>query len=686
MSSIIEGYNYDIFISYRQKDNKGDRWVSEFFDALKTELESTFKEEISVYFDINPHDGLLETHDVDASLKVKLKCLVFVPIISRTYCDPKSFAWEHEFRAFIEEASKDQFGLKVKLPNGNIANRVLPVRIHDLDRNDIKLCESILGGVLRGVEFIYRESGVNRPLTLMDSEGRNLNYTNYRNQINKIALAIKEIIWGLKKEPIESVFERKETLIIEENFPIKEKSIIVLPFENMSPDPDQEYFSDGLTEEIITDLSHIHDLLVISRNSSMTFKGTKKKTKEIASDVNVRYVLEGSVRKSGNNLRIIAQLIDAFTDTHLWSEKYSGTLDDVFDIQEKVSRSLVDALKLKLTMEERQGIIARPIDNPTVFELHIRARHEIWLSTEEGLDRALNLVKKGLEIIGENEILYADLGQIYILNVDMGIKREENLLTKAEECIQKVFTLNPRSSNGHYLRGMICRKKRDTPEAVREFKKSLTIDPNNTDSLTWVSWVYSHSGKATTARPLIGKLLEIDMLNPMNYFWAGLLEVMDGKFDAGLKELKKGHHMIKENPIFQYWIAKGLAYAQSYEEAFKLLDQIEVESPETVWATLGSFFKYALQKKKSEALETLSDEFKMIMKEDEMFPIWIAESYSLINEKNEAIDWIEYGVKSGFINYPFLMEYDLFLSNIRSEERFKKIMERVKFEWDNFEV
>ncbi len=139
--------------------------MSEFVEALKTELESTFKEEISVYFDINPHDGLLETHDVDASLKEKLKCLVFIPIISRTYCDPKSFAWEHEFKAFVEQASHDQFGLKVKLPNGNVASRVLPVSIHDLDIADIKEYESVLGGVLRGVEFIYKEPGVNRPLT-----------------------------------------------------------------------------------------------------------------------------------------------------------------------------------------------------------------------------------------------------------------------------------------------------------------------------------------------------------------------------------------------------------------------------------------------------------------------------------------------------------------------------------------
>ncbi len=226
MSSIIEGYSYDIFISYRQKDNKGDRWVSEFVEALKTELESTFKEEIRVYFDINPYDGLLETHDVDESLKDKLKCLIFIPIISRTYCDPKSFAWEHEFKAFVEQASRDQFGLKVKLPDGNVAGRVLPVRIHDLDISDVKLCESILGTVLRGVEFIYKEPGVNRSLLPKDNDDKNLKHTNYRNQINKVALAVKEIIESMnftgssglsgKEETKTSKYSEKERTFIEE--------------------------------------------------------------------------------------------------------------------------------------------------------------------------------------------------------------------------------------------------------------------------------------------------------------------------------------------------------------------------------------------------------------------------------------------------------------------------------------
>src|SRR5512136_386815 len=199
MSSIIEGYNYDIFISYRQKDNKGDRWVSEFVGSLKTELESTFKEEISVYFDINPHDGLLETHDVDESLKEKLKCLIFIPIISRTYCDSKSFAWVHEFKAFVEQASQDKFGLKVKLPGGNVASRVLPIQINEIAAEDKAHIEKELGGLLRPIEFIYKEPGVNRPLRgNEDHPDNNLNKTFYRNQINKVANAIDEIINSLK--------------------------------------------------------------------------------------------------------------------------------------------------------------------------------------------------------------------------------------------------------------------------------------------------------------------------------------------------------------------------------------------------------------------------------------------------------------------------------------------------------
>ena len=198
MSSIIEGFNCDIFICYPQNDNKHDGWVSDFVENLKGELESTFMEDISVYFDNNPNHGLLETHDVDASLKEKLKCLVFIPVITRTYSDPNAFAWEHEFNTFVDQVEHDNFGLKVRLPNGNISSRVLPVQIQDLDPEDQSLLEKVFGGMLRSIEFIYKSNGVNRPLTTEDDDKSNLNKTKYRNQLNNTALTIKYIIRSIK--------------------------------------------------------------------------------------------------------------------------------------------------------------------------------------------------------------------------------------------------------------------------------------------------------------------------------------------------------------------------------------------------------------------------------------------------------------------------------------------------------
>jgi eukaryotic-like serine/threonine-protein kinase len=199
MASIIESFEYDIFISYRQNDNKYDGWVTEFVNNLNKELEATLKDKVQVYFDANPHDGLLETHSVNHSLETKLKCLIFIPILSKTYCDAKGFAWNHEFLAFIEKAKADAFGLSVRLNSGNVSSRVLPVRIHDLDPEDVKLAESYLGPI-RSVDFIYHSPGVNRSLRPWDDDViKNTKQPFYRDQINKVANAIDEILRGIKQ-------------------------------------------------------------------------------------------------------------------------------------------------------------------------------------------------------------------------------------------------------------------------------------------------------------------------------------------------------------------------------------------------------------------------------------------------------------------------------------------------------
>ena len=411
MSSIIEGYNYDIFISYRQKDNKGDRWVSEFVEALKTELESTFKEEISVYFDINPHDGLLETHDVDESLKEKLKCLIFIPIISRTYCDPKSFAWEHEFKAFIEKASKDPFGLKIKLPNGNVANRIIAVQIHDLYPEDKAIIEQELGGVLRAIEFIYKEPGVNRPLTNSDDEKLNLNKTKYRNQINKVANAIDEIIHKLKEvhpevakekvtqkelfreskhleerrgqeRPIKSISWKKlagtftfvvllviaaiivypklsnSTKYKPNSRPLGKVFIVVNRFDNKTGDESIDSWRDILPDLLRGYLATSTELSIQnSQTMSEAYKSIKlakspnfedSQSDQVARMLNADFYLTGSFQRIGNKELIVSNLINTKIGEVLLTRSVEGSLDTGYKIMvDSLARQFKNFLEIK---------------------------------------------------------------------------------------------------------------------------------------------------------------------------------------------------------------------------------------------------------------------------------------------------------------------------------------------------
>jgi hypothetical protein len=251
MASLISGYEYDIFISYRNNDNRYDGWVTEFVDNLNKELDATIKDKITVYFDANPLNGLLETHSVDQSLGEKVNCLIFVPILSRTYCDPKSFAWNHEFLAFLKTAEKDKFSLNIKLSSGNFESRVLPIRIHDLAPEDIKLIESRLG-FIRSVDFIYKSAGVNRPLRAHEDHPQdNLNKTYYRDQINKVANAIDEIMNGLKGVKTSFLEEKvhpADITEIKEKFyekPVREKRIkprLKIHFEKNKPRILAKYF------------------------------------------------------------------------------------------------------------------------------------------------------------------------------------------------------------------------------------------------------------------------------------------------------------------------------------------------------------------------------------------------------------------------------------------------------------
>jgi len=468
-------------------------------------------------------------------------------------------------------------------------------------------------------------------------------------------------------------------------FPKAEKSIVVLPFDDLSPERDQEYFCDGMTEEITSDLSKIHDLLVISRNSAMTYKGTKKKTKDIGKELDVRHVLEGSVRKAGNNLRITAQLIDAYSDVHLWSEKYSGSLDDVFDIQEKVSRSISKALKLKLSSEEKKRMADRPLEDAQAYECYLRSRHEVQRFTEKGLERALHDLQNGLDIVGENALLYAGMANVYFTYFDLGFRPTEETLQKAKDYTMKVLELKPDSPEGHFLLGRVERSQGSATKAIGYFKKAFDIDPNNPETLQMLSFLCAmHTGKVTEAKEFLNRFKRIDPLLP-NYSFI-YIQLLEKKLDLAIETLQKMHEMEPDNIIMKYWFSIALALNRQYEDAIDMIDKVVKESSSEYIRNSILFIKYALQGEKDLALKTMTGKTLSFCWNDPEFPAAFPGLFVLLNEKEEAYKWLEHAIERGSINYPLFNELDPFLENIRGEERFKKLMERVKQEWENFEV
>lgn len=462
------------------------------------------------------------------------------------------------------------------------------------------------------------------------------------------------------------------------------KSIVVLPFTDLSPQKDQEYFCDGMSEEIITDLSHVHDLLVISRSSAMTFKGTQKKVREIAQELNVHYVLEGSVRKAGNDLRITAQLIDARNDTHLWAEKYSGTLDDVFDMQEKISRSIVDALKLKLSPDEQRRMAEKPIDNVAAYECYFKANVEVNKLTGDAINRAIRYLQNALDIMGDNALLYSGMAYAYLQLVNVGAEHEE-FLAQAEAFAIKALAIDKEFAKAHAMLGWIAMWS--NPRAANDhLKKAFSISPDDTFVLQGYAIYYVQVvGKFAAAGRLLERLIQVDPLDLVTKWLQGGVHFYNGEYGLALPPWQKLYDLYPENPIAQFYLAATMVYLGQLDSAFSIIDQRASATPNNAFTKLGLMLKYAKIEDKDKAFSEMTPDFKKTCHRDITFSHHLAGIFSLLDSKKDALDWLQNAIDRGFINYPLLAEKDPWLANIRGEERFKKLMERVKYEWEHFE-
>jgi TolB-like protein/tetratricopeptide (TPR) repeat protein len=468
---------------------------------------------------------------------------------------------------------------------------------------------------------------------------------------------------------------------------IEEKSIVVLPFENLSPDPDQEFFCDGMTEEIILSLSKVRSMKVISRTSSMRLKDSDKDLKAIGAELNVRFVLEGSVRKAGNNLLITAQLIDSREDSHLWAEKYRGTLEDVFAIQESVARSIVDGLMIELSPDESQQLANRPTYDVQAYECYQRARQQMLRGTFEDLQSALAIVQTGFDDFGPHELLFAAKGIAHIQAINYAIEPGDSHLLDAEECTRRVHEQNPDSPHLHFLQGVVDFKRGNLKDGYSHLKRAHEIEPNDTQTLYYLSALCAFSGKLSAARPYARTLFKVDPLTPLSQCWWSWVKLLGGDFEVALGPTRVAHGQGPEDLMVAYLRALALAINGKNDQAVVVADHMSRQAPDASLSQLCMFLKHALKGEKQRALDAITPSTRIAARWDGLLSWTMADCYALIGQKDQALDWLENAaVHRGFINYPLLSKHDPLLENLRGDDRFSDLMVRVKKKWQAFKV
>ena len=464
------------------------------------------------------------------------------------------------------------------------------------------------------------------------------------------------------------------------------KSIAVLPFANLSADPENEYFADGLTDEVTADLSRMRALRVISRTSAMTFKRTTKDVSTIARELGVRYILEGSVRRAGDRLRVTAELIDAATDDHLWADKFDGSVEDVFAIQERLARVIVHALELRLTADEERRLADRPFADVHAYQCYLQARHEAWRWRGDAIDHAIQLLRNGLALIGDNARLYAALGHAYLQYREAGIDVGEHPLQEAEACAVKVFALEPASPSAFLLRGWIHYSRGRIQDAVHDLKAALEIDGNNADALLLLTNCYLISGKVSAARPLIERAMSLDPLNSVTRCMPGFVELLEGNFAAAVEPYRQMCEMDPGNPMGRLFYVGVLVLNRCTYEARAVADAFPSAVRDSVPARIACFLARALPDDAPYGHVAEIEEIEGLATAADVFPRMIAQGYALAGLPEHAMHWLALAVDRGFINYPFLAQHDPCFANVRGLPQFQQLMEIVRDRWKRFEA
>jgi len=379
-----------------------------------------------------------------------------------------------------------------------------------------------------------------------------------------ILITAAVVVWQFSLRPsLEKADPKKMAL------PLPDKpSIAVLPFVNMSEDPKQEYFSDGITENIITGLSKIPRLFVIARNSTFVYKRKGVKVQQVAEDLGVRYVLEGSVQRSGNRVRVTAQLIDALTGNHLWAEHYDRDLKDIFAVQDEITMKILQSIRVKLT-EGEQELKRKPPRNLEAFLKVLQAAEYIQRFNIEGNIMGKQLAEEAIALDPEFASAYYALAGTHMMDVWLrSSKSPKESLDKAIELTQKAISLDPKDSHFYAFLGYLCVMKRDYDKAIAEGEKAVALDPGGADVHAWLGQSLNFADKPKEAIPVFEKAIRLNPNGPTWYFLNfGHSYRMIGQYQEAITQYKKALRVAPNNIMAHISLAATYSLSGRDEEA-----------------------------------------------------------------------------------------------------------------------
>jgi len=398
------------------------------------------------------------------------------------------------------------------------------------------------------------------------------------------------------------------TPLVDEVLELPDKpSIAVLPFVNMSRDPSQEYFSDGLTEQIINGLCKVSNLFVIARNSSFAYKGKSLGAKHIAQELGVKYVLEGSVQKAGDRVRITAQLINATTDYHLWSENYDRDLSDIFALQDDITLKIMDSMRIKLTVGEQGRLWEGMTKSIKAYDRHMRGQECFLKVNQKDNEQARQYYEEAINIDKKYAYAYASLGSTHICDLAFGWSKSQiKSFEQAEKNVEKALALNDSSDVAHGLQSWLYLIKRQYDKAVREGERAIELNPNGADAHAYFAFTLFSSDETELSIKMLKRAFRLCPIPPAPFYtFLAMAYRNNGEYEKAVELAKKGLSGNPDQLTAYLVLAASYSFLDRTVEARKAAEEIMRIHPNFSLEYYANIIPYKNQETKVKYVEAL---------------------------------------------------------------------------------